>query len=46
MTVLEPTKDTEESGKDIDDEDSAAELPRGDGRPEGSAGTVEGVSQS
>lgn len=39
LVVLEPTKDTEEGGKDIDEEDSTAELPRGDRRPERTVGT-------
>ena len=40
VTVLnEPTEDAEEGGNDIDDQDGAAELPRGDGRPERTVGT-------
>lgn len=35
----EPTEDTEEGGKDIDDQDGARQLPRGDGRPERTVGT-------
>lgn len=35
----EPTEDGEESGKNVDDEDSTGKLPRGDGRPEGTVGT-------
>ncbi|ROW06561.1 hypothetical protein VMCG_04318 [Cytospora schulzeri] len=33
------TTATMEGGDDIDDEDSASQLPRGDGRPEGTVGT-------
>lgn len=35
----EPSEDTEEGGQDIDDENSAGQLPRGDGGPEGTVGT-------
>jgi hypothetical protein len=37
--TLEPTEETEEGSKGIDDEDSAGKLPRGEGRPEGTVGT-------
>jgi hypothetical protein len=39
LVVLEPTEDTEEGCDDVDGEDGTAELPRGDGRPEGTVGT-------
>ncbi|KAI6756513.1 hypothetical protein HG530_011111 [Fusarium avenaceum] len=35
----EPTEDTEEGSKDIDDQDGARQLPRGDRRPERTVGT-------
>lgn len=35
----EPTEQTEEGGKDIDNQDGTGQLPRGDGRPEGTVGT-------
>jgi len=40
MTILEPTPNGEARGNDIDDKDSAGELPRGDGGPEGTVGTI------
>lgn len=39
LATNEPTKDTEEGGKDIDDQNGTRQLPRGDGRPEGTVGT-------
>ena len=39
LVTLEPSEDTEEGSNDVDDEDSASQLPRGDGRPEGTVGT-------
>lgn len=39
LTALEPTKDTEESGNDVDEENGARQLPRGDRGPEGTVGT-------
>lgn len=39
LHTLEEAKDTEEGGQDIDNENGTAELPRGDGRPEGTVGT-------
>jgi len=39
LLVLEPTENAKEGGKDINDEDSAGELPRGDRGPEGTVGT-------
>ncbi|KAH6608110.1 hypothetical protein Trco_004423 [Trichoderma cornu-damae] len=38
LLANEPAKDTEEGGDDVDDQDGTAELPRGDGRPEGAVG--------
>ncbi|KAF3060281.1 hypothetical protein CFAM422_011359 [Trichoderma lentiforme] len=35
----EPTKDTEEGGNDVDNQDGTAELPRRNGRPERTVGT-------
>lgn len=39
VTTNEPSKDTEERGNDVDNDNSAAELPRGNGRPERTVGT-------
>jgi hypothetical protein len=39
LVVLEPSEDTEQGGEDVDDQDGAGKLPRGDGRPEGTVGT-------
>lgn len=39
LSTNEPTEDTEESGNDIDDENSAGELPRRNGGPERTVGT-------
>ncbi|KUI57714.1 hypothetical protein VP1G_10929 [Cytospora mali] len=35
----EPSEDTEQTGNNVDDEDSTAQLPRGDRRPERTVGT-------
>lgn len=37
--VIQPAEETEEGGDDVDDQNGTAELPRGDGRPEGTVGT-------
>lgn len=39
LTTLEPTKDTEESSNDVDEENGAGQLPRRDRGPEGTVGT-------
>jgi hypothetical protein len=39
LAANEPTEDTKEGGKNIDDQDGTRQLPRGDGRPEGAVGT-------
>ena len=39
LATNEPTEETEKGGNQIDDKDSTAELPRWDGRPEGTVGT-------
>ncbi|GKT51544.1 uncharacterized protein ColSpa_11725 [Colletotrichum spaethianum] len=39
VAVLEPTPNGEAGGEDVDDEDGTGQLPRRDGRPEGSVGT-------
>lgn len=35
----EPTEDGEDGGNDVDDQDGTSQLPRGNGRPEGTVGT-------
>lgn len=39
VVVAEPAEQTEEGGDDVDDQNGAGKLPRGDGRPEGAVGT-------
>ncbi|TLS28806.1 hypothetical protein PpBr36_01840 [Pyricularia pennisetigena] len=39
LAADKPTPDGEARGDDVDNEDSTSELPRGDGRPEGTVGT-------
>ena len=39
LATNEPTEDTEEGGEDVDNQDSTRQLPRGNGRPEGTVGT-------
>ncbi len=39
LAGLEPTKDTEEGGNDVDKENGARQLPRGNRGPEGTVGT-------
>lgn len=44
LLVLEPTEDGEERGEDVDDQDGAGQLPRGERGPEGAVGTEKYVS--
>lgn len=39
VTALKPSEDTEESGQNVNDENSAGQLPRGKRGPEGTVGT-------
>jgi hypothetical protein len=39
LALHEPTKDTEQGGDNVDDQDSTSQLPRGERRPEGAIGT-------
>lgn len=39
LATNEPTKQGEEGGDDVDNQNGAGELPRGEGRPEGAVGT-------
>lgn len=41
LATNEPTEDTEECGNDVDNKDSARQLPRGDGGPERTVSTCD-----